>query len=63
MRGGVDHVRRKDLLVIKAMLEHGELVWVTLDELYKDLLKIEEEGLPPDPPAEASGIPLRELYR
>jgi hypothetical protein len=33
MRGDVDHLRRKDLLVIKAMLEHGELVSICLGEL------------------------------
>ena len=53
MGGEVDNPPRNDLLVIKAMLEHGELVSDTLGGLYQQLLMIEEEGRRPDPPADA----------
>jgi hypothetical protein len=56
MQGEVEHPPREDLLVIKAMLEHGELVSDTLNDLYQQLLMIEEEGSHPDSPAE--GQPL-----
>jgi hypothetical protein len=32
--------------VIKVMLEHGELVSICLGELYDELLRLEQEGLP-----------------
>jgi hypothetical protein len=53
MRGEVDNLRREDLLVIKAMLEHGELVSICLGGLYDELLRLEQEGPPPDQPTEA----------
>ena len=53
MQGEVEHPPRNDLLVIKAMLEHGDLVSDTLNDLYHVLLMFEEEGSRPDPPAEA----------
>jgi AraC-like DNA-binding protein len=45
MRGEVDHPPRGDLMVIKAMLEHGELVSICLGELYDELPRSKKRAL------------------